>query len=55
MILTLILICFPDIFGTNYLSRGYLITIFIILLITILFANFSEALLKVVEKRKLIV
>lgn len=43
MILTLILICFPDIFGTNYLSRGYLITIFIILLITILFANFSEA------------
>lgn len=43
MILTLILICFPDIFGTSYLSRGYLITIFIILLITILFANFSEA------------
>ncbi len=55
MILTLILICFPDIFGTSYLSRGYLITIFIILLITILFANFSEFLLKVVwEKRKLI-
>ncbi|EOA9043675.1 HAD-IC family P-type ATPase [Staphylococcus aureus] len=43
MVLTLILICFPDIFGTSYLSRGYLITIFIILLITILFANFSEA------------
>ncbi|EOR42293.1 potassium-transporting ATPase B chain [Staphylococcus aureus subsp. aureus 122051] len=43
MLLTLILICFPDIFGTSYLSRGYLITIFIILLITILFANFSEA------------
>ncbi|MDN8880876.1 potassium-transporting ATPase subunit B, partial [Staphylococcus aureus] len=43
MILKLILICFPEIFGTIYLSRSYLITIFIILLITILFANFSEA------------
>ncbi|MRW34427.1 hypothetical protein GF590_07275, partial [Staphylococcus aureus] len=36
MILTLILICFPDIFGTSYLSRGYLITIFIVSLIHIL-------------------
>lgn len=39
----MILICLPDIFGQSQLSRGYLITIFIILLLTILFANFSEA------------
>ncbi|API80004.1 potassium-transporting ATPase subunit KdpB [Staphylococcus argenteus] len=43
MLLMMILICLPDIFGQSLLSRGYLITIFIILLLTILFANFSEA------------
>lgn len=43
MLLMMILICLPDIFGQSQLSRGYLITIFIILLLTILFANFSEA------------
>ncbi|MCS5350090.1 potassium-transporting ATPase subunit KdpB [Staphylococcus aureus] len=41
--LMLILICLPDVFGQSQLSRGYLIIIFIILLLTILFANFSEA------------
>lgn len=34
---------FARYFGQSQLSRGYLITIFIILLLTILFANFSEA------------
>ncbi|GJF45291.1 potassium-transporting ATPase subunit B [Staphylococcus argenteus] len=43
MLLMMILICLPDIFGQSQLSKGYLITIFIILLLTILFANFSEA------------
>ncbi|CDR28811.1 potassium-transporting ATPase subunit KdpB [Staphylococcus schweitzeri] len=43
MVLMLILICFPDVFGQSQLSRGYLITICTILLLTILFANFSEA------------
>lgn len=43
MLLMMMLICLPDIFGQSQLSRGYLITIFIILLLTILFANFSEA------------
>ncbi|WP_119024968.1 potassium-transporting ATPase subunit KdpB [Staphylococcus argenteus] len=43
MQLMMILICLPDIFGQSQLARGYLITIFIILLLTILFANFSEA------------
>lgn len=43
MLLMMILICLLDIFGQSLLSRGYLITIFIILLLTILFANFSEA------------
>lgn len=46
MLLMMILICLPDIFGQSLLSRGYLITIFIILLLTILFANFSEAIVE---------
>lgn len=44
MVLAFILIFVPDLFAQESVSRLYLLSIFIILLLTILFANFSEAL-----------
>lgn len=41
--LTLLLIFVPDLFAEHALSRPYLLTVFIILVLTILFANFSES------------
>ncbi|NHC42141.1 potassium-transporting ATPase subunit KdpB [Bacillus sp. MM2020_1] len=43
-LITLILSIQPDIFGVNKVGRGYNIAVFLILLITVLFANFAEAL-----------
>lgn len=43
-LITLILSIQPDIFGVNTVGRGYNIAVFLILLITVLFANFAEAL-----------
>ncbi|MEH7332852.1 potassium-transporting ATPase subunit KdpB [Neobacillus drentensis] len=42
-LITLILSIKPDIFGVSNVGRGYNVTVFIILLITVLFANFAEA------------
>lgn len=42
--ITLILSLLPDVFGPSTVSRGYNIAVFLILLFTILFANFAEAL-----------
>ncbi|MGV3128219.1 K(+)-transporting ATPase subunit B [Staphylococcus simulans] len=44
MVLAFILIFVPDLFAQESVSRLYLLSIFIVLLLTILFANFSEAL-----------
>lgn len=43
MVLALILTIIPNLFASDGLSRTYLFAIFVILLLTILFANFSEA------------
>ena len=43
MVLTLIMTIVPQIFTDDAMSRIYLFTIFVILLLTILFSNFSEA------------
>ncbi|MBV7506543.1 potassium-transporting ATPase subunit KdpB [Bacillus sp. sid0103] len=43
-LITLILSIQPDIFGVNTVGRGYNIAVFLILLFTVLFANFAEAL-----------
>ena len=43
MVLTLIMTIVPQIFTDDAMSRLYLFTIFVILLLTILFSNFSEA------------
>ncbi len=43
-LITLILSIQPDIFGVNTVGRGYNIAVFFILLFTVLFANFAEAL-----------
>ncbi|BAU26805.1 K+-transporting ATPase ATPase B chain [Aneurinibacillus soli] len=42
--ITLILSFLPDAFGPSTVSRGYNIAVFLILLFTVLFANFAEAL-----------
>src|SRR5579875_471137 len=42
--ITLILSIKPDIFGVSTVGRGYNVTVFFILLFTVLFANFAEAL-----------
>ena len=44
MLLSLILTFFPDLFIQENVSRMYVLSIFIILLLTLIFANFSEAL-----------
>ncbi|MFD3448866.1 potassium-transporting ATPase subunit KdpB [Microbacteriaceae bacterium 4G12] len=41
--ITLILSFFPDAFGVSHSGRGYNIAVFFILLFTVLFANFAEA------------
>jgi K+-transporting ATPase ATPase B chain len=43
-LITLILSVAPDAFGPSTVSRGYNVTVFLILLFTVLFANFAEAL-----------
>ncbi|MGZ4162360.1 MAG: potassium-transporting ATPase subunit KdpB, partial [Neobacillus sp.] len=43
-LITLILSIKPDIFAASTVGRGYNITVFFILLFTVLFANFAEAL-----------
>lgn len=43
-LITLLLSIFPDLFGAGTAGRGYNIAVFLILLFTILFANFAEAL-----------
>ena len=43
-LITLILSIAPDAFGATGISRGYNIAVFLILLFTVLFANFAEAL-----------
>ncbi|MEH7505408.1 potassium-transporting ATPase subunit KdpB [Neobacillus drentensis] len=43
-LITLILSIQPDIFGVSTVGRGYNIAVFLILLFTVLFANFAEAL-----------
>lgn len=43
-VITLILSIQPDIFGVNTVGRGYTVAVFLILLFTVLFANFAEAL-----------
>jgi K+-transporting ATPase ATPase B chain len=43
-LITLILSIKPDVFGFSAVGRGYNIAVFLILLITVLFANFAEAL-----------
>lgn len=43
-IITLLLSLAPDLFGTTEVGRGYNIAVFLILLFTLLFANFAEAL-----------
>ncbi|MFT9850113.1 potassium-transporting ATPase subunit KdpB [Aneurinibacillus sp. REN35] len=42
--ITLILSFAPDAFGASTVSRGYNVSVFLILLFTVLFANFAEAL-----------
>lgn len=44
MLLAFVLIFFPNLFAQESVSRVYLFWIFIVLLLTLLFANFSEAL-----------
>lgn len=44
MILSLVLTFIPNLFSHENVSRGYLFSIFIVLLLTLIFANFSEAL-----------
>lgn len=41
--ITLILSIFPEIFGESSVGRGYNIAVFFILFLTVLFANFAEA------------
>ena len=43
-LITLLLSIKPDIFAASTVGRGYNIAVFFILLITVLFANFAEAL-----------
>lgn len=43
-VITLLLSIAPDLFGTTGVGRGYNIAVFLILLFTLLFANFAEAL-----------
>jgi K+-transporting ATPase ATPase B chain len=43
-VITLLLSLAPDLFGTTNVGRGYNIAVFLILLFTLLFANFAEAL-----------
>ncbi|MDF2649377.1 MAG: potassium-transporting ATPase subunit [Paenibacillus sp.] len=43
-VITLLLSLAPDLFGTTEVGRGYNIAVFLILLFTLLFANFAEAL-----------
>lgn len=43
-VITLLLSIKPDLFGFSTVGRGYNIAVFIILLVTVLFANFAEAL-----------
>lgn len=44
MLLSLVLTFFPNLFIQENVSRTYVLSIFIILLLTLIFANFSEAL-----------
>ncbi|KRE51029.1 potassium-transporting ATPase subunit KdpB [Paenibacillus sp. Soil724D2] len=43
-VITLLLSLAPDLFGSTEVGRGYNIAVFLILLFTLLFANFAEAL-----------
>ncbi|WP_427127645.1 potassium-transporting ATPase subunit KdpB (plasmid) [Priestia megaterium] len=43
-LITLVLSIKPDIFGVSTVGRGYNIAVFLVLLFTVLFANFAEAL-----------
>jgi K+-transporting ATPase ATPase B chain len=43
-VITLLLSFAPDLFGSTNVNRGYNISVFLILLFTVLFANFAEAL-----------
>ncbi|NOU70865.1 potassium-transporting ATPase subunit KdpB [Paenibacillus sp. LMG 31458] len=43
-VITLLLSLAPELFGTTEVGRGYNIAVFLILLFTLLFANFAEAL-----------
>ncbi|SDX96581.1 potassium-transporting ATPase subunit KdpB [Paenibacillus sp. CF384] len=43
-VITLLLSIWPDLFGTDTVGRGYNVTVFFILLFTVLFGNFAEAL-----------
>ncbi|MCZ8513558.1 potassium-transporting ATPase subunit KdpB [Paenibacillus filicis] len=43
-VITLLLSFAPDLFGATNVGRGYNIAVFFILLVTVLFANFAEAL-----------
>ncbi|MDR6551744.1 potassium-transporting ATPase subunit KdpB [Paenibacillus qinlingensis] len=43
-VITLLLSFAPELFGSSDVGRGYNITVFLILLFTLLFANFAEAL-----------
>ncbi|WP_261302606.1 potassium-transporting ATPase subunit KdpB [Paenibacillus andongensis] len=43
-VITLLLSLAPDLFGTSEVGRGYNVAVFLILLFTLLFANFAEAL-----------
>ncbi|GIP21026.1 MULTISPECIES: potassium-transporting ATPase subunit KdpB [Paenibacillus] len=43
-VITLILTLVPDLFGATDVGRGYNLAVFLILLFTVLFANFAEAL-----------
>ncbi|SDN42779.1 K+-transporting ATPase ATPase B chain [Paenibacillus sp. yr247] len=43
-VITLLLSLAPDLFGSTNVGRGYNIAVFLILLFTLLFANFAEAL-----------
>lgn len=43
-VITLLLSVAPDLFGSTHVGRGYNLAVFLILLFTVLFANFAEAL-----------
>ncbi|WP_308637918.1 potassium-transporting ATPase subunit KdpB [Paenibacillus silvisoli] len=43
-VITLLLSISPDLFGADHVGRGYNIAVFLILLFTVLFGNFAEAL-----------